>query len=83
MSDQRDQTDAPDIRPDVNSTGSDVGQEDIPWAAVDSGQSDDIESPLQQQGVADRQQIADVRRTESNEIAADELTGDEPASDEG
>lgn len=75
MSDARDQpehNDDPEYQPDVNSTGSDVGQEEIPWAAVDSGQSDDIESPLHQQGVADRQQIADVRRTESNEFVADE-----------
>lgn len=65
-------SDPNDPQPDVNSTGSDVGQENIPWAAVDSGQSDDIQSSLTGQGVADREQVQDADRTEHTEIAEDE-----------
>lgn len=64
--------DDPGANDDVNSTGSDVGNEDIPWAAVDSGQSDDIQSPLTAQGVADREQVGDADRSEQDEIDADE-----------
>lgn len=80
MSDRTDDTipptpaDDPGAIDDVNSTGSDTGQENIPWAAVDSGQSDDIQSSLNQQGVSDRETTEETSRDESDEISGDEPT---------
>jgi hypothetical protein len=49
-----------------NASGSQSGGSAVTWDVVDSGQSEDIENSLTDQGISDRETTAETGRTESD-----------------